>query len=547
MGEVVLSAFLQVLFQVIADLVKEELQSTSGLQNERRSLISDVGMIQAVLRGAEKMQLSELQKLWFSELKDVSYDATDVLDEYTYEIQRHQVIQLAPVRNSSLFSQLSLRRQIFMHDMEKKIKDIANRIACIKEKRLTFQVDVHGHTGQHHESRSPQQSSNFPPTFVYGRHDDQHKIVEMLLQSDLKPNVAVLPILGDACMGKTTVAQLDFNDERVSLRYSKAKITASIIESIEGKTFSSNLSTLQMHLAERLKDTRYLLVLDDYWRESWYDWHGKLKLPLLKGAVGSKIIVTTRSAVVARVLGTSTPYRLQHLQDEDCWWLFCYFSQGTEAHTYDFQDISRLREDVIRKCRGVPFVAVCLGLRVHQENDRSKWTAILHEENWDSTGHLIGALRLSYAQLDSHLKPCFAYSSVVPQNFLLEEEWLIQHWMAQGFIQPNPNESETIEDTARSYFRSLVGRSFFQTAHVDSTGERQSYSLSEMMRDLAIHVSGEDCKCSIIDGPYNIPEKVRYLTVVFNMPTSQDMFEVISGGKRLHTLIVVGGSEHFSS
>uniref|UniRef100_K4AKJ5 NB-ARC domain-containing protein n=1 Tax=Setaria italica TaxID=4555 RepID=K4AKJ5_SETIT len=206
----------------------------------------------------------------------------------------------------------------------------------------------------------------------------------------------------------------------------------------------------------------------------------------------------------------------------------------------------RLREEVIRKCRGVPFIAVCLGNRVQQENDRSKWTAILHEENWDSTGHLIGALRLSYTQLDSHLKPCFAYSSIVPQNFLFEEEWLIQHWMAQGFIQPNTSTDETIEDIGRSYFRSLVGRSFFQRAHVDRTGERQSYSLSEMMQDLARHVSGEDCKCNtIIQGPYNIPEKVRYLTVVFNMPASQDMFEVISGGKCLHTLIVVGGSERF--
>jgi leucine-rich repeat protein SHOC2 len=183
---------------------------------------------------------------------------------------------------------------------------------------------------------------------------------------------------------------------------------------------------------------------------------------------------------------------------------------------------------------------------VQQENDRSKWTAILQEENWDSTGHLIGALRLNYAQLDSHLKPCFAYSSIVPQNFLFEEEWLIQHWMAQGFIQPNTSINKTIEDIGRSYFRSLVDRSFFQRAHVDRTGERQSYSLSEMMQDLARHVSGEDCKCyTIIGRPYNIPEKVRYLTVVFNMPASQDMFEVISGGKCLHTLIVVGGSECF--
>lgn len=354
MGDAVLSAFLQVLFQVIADFVKKELQSQSSLPDERKSLISNVEMIQAVLTEAEKMQLSELQKKWFSELKDVSYDATDVLDEYMYEIQRHQVIRLSFLRNHQAFSQLSLTRQMFMHDMGKKIKDIDKRISCLKEKRSTFQVDVHGHAGQHGESRRPQQSTNFPPPFVYGRHYDQEKIVEMLLQSDLKPNVTVLPILGDACMGKTTVAQLVFNDERVSSyfelklwvhvshEFDIARITASIIESIEGEPRSGNLSTLQTHLEKRLKDTRYLLVLDDYWRENWYDWHGKLEPPLLKGAVGSKIIVTTRSAEVARVLGaSSTPYRLQRLQDEDCWWLFCHFSQGTKTHTYNFQDIPR--------------------------------------------------------------------------------------------------------------------------------------------------------------------------------------------------------------
>ncbi|OEL28019.1 putative disease resistance protein [Dichanthelium oligosanthes] len=205
----------------------------------------------------------------------------------------------------------------------------------------------------------------------------------------------------------------------------------------------------------------------------------------------------------------------------------------------------RLREEVIRKCRGVPFIAVCLGHRVQQEKDRSKWTAILHEENWDSIDHLIGALRLSYAQLDSHLKPCFAYCSIVPQNYLFEEEWLIQHWMALGFVQPNPSTDETIEDIGGSYFRSLVGRSFFQRARVDRSGERHSYSLSEMMKDLAMHISAEDCKCCTIKGPYNIPEKVRYLTVVFNMHSSQDMFEVISGGQHLHALIVVDGSERF--
>ncbi|KAL6641286.1 hypothetical protein ACP70R_019467 [Stipagrostis hirtigluma subsp. patula] len=406
MDAAVLSAFLQVLFQVFVDFVKKELQSEHGLQNEQKCLISNVEMIQAVLRGAEKLQLSELQKLWFSELKDVSYDALEVLDEYFYEVQRHQVIYLASMRNSAVISLFSPRRQIFRHAMEKKITDIAKRIASIKETRLAFQVDVHGAIGQHDESRILSQSSSFPPSVVYGRHSDTENIVNMLLRSDLKANVAVLPILGEAYVGKTTVTQLVVNDERVSMyfelklwvhvshEFNIKRITASIIESIEGSPFhSDNLNTLQMRLEKLLRGARYLLVLDDYWNESWHNWD-KLKLPLLKDAGGSKIIVTTRSAVVARVIGTSAPYQLQHLQDEDCWLLFCHHALGTQIHAHNFRDFlnRRLKEEVLRKCKGVPFIAICLGHRVHQENDLSNWTAILLEENWDSTSHLIGAL-----------------------------------------------------------------------------------------------------------------------------------------------------------
>uniref|UniRef100_A0A0A9HP51 Uncharacterized protein n=1 Tax=Arundo donax TaxID=35708 RepID=A0A0A9HP51_ARUDO len=334
----------------------------------------------------------------------------------------------------------------------------------------------------------------------------------------------------------------------VSHEFSIERITASIIESIQSSPFhSDNLNTLQMYLEKLLRGRRYLLVLDDYWRESWHDWE-KLKLPLLKGAVGSKILVTTRSVVVAGVLGTSDPYQLQYLQEKDCWLLFCHYALDTEIHANGSGDFlhERFKEEVLQKCKGLPFIAASLGHRLHQENDRSKWAAILQEENWDSSiSDFIRALRLSYVQLDSHLKPCFAYSSIIPRKFQFEEEWLIQHWMAQGFIQANPNTSKTMEDTGRSYFRSLFDQSFFQRAHVDPTGERETYNLSEMMHDLALHVSGADCKCYTVGRPYDVSGKVRHLTVVFNKLVSQDIFEVISGGEFLHTFVVVGGSEDF--
>ncbi|CAN6323546.1 unnamed protein product [Urochloa humidicola] len=120
MGDAVLSALLQVLFQFIADFVKTKLQFGSGLENEWRSLKTDAEIIQAVLRGAQNVQLSDPQEQWFSALRDVSYDAMDLLDEYFYEFQRRQVIHLAAVRNSSPFSQYNPKRQTFMRDMEDK-------------------------------------------------------------------------------------------------------------------------------------------------------------------------------------------------------------------------------------------------------------------------------------------------------------------------------------------------------------------------------------------------------------------------------------------
>ncbi|CAL4942793.1 unnamed protein product [Urochloa decumbens] len=555
MGDAVVSAFLRVLFQTIADFVKEELHSEHRLEQEREGLTYHVDRIQTVLRQAEKKtHLSERQESLFSMLKDTSYQGAEVLDEYFYEVQRRQVIPFAERRNSTIFTGLNPFRIKFRHDMEKKIKEFAKRmdqIEGIEEMYRAFQADEGGRLDS---------TTFLPPTVVRGRDDDQERIVDMLLQPDGKHNVAVLSIVGEAYIGKTTVAQLVFNNNRISMHFDLKlwvhvshefnikKIISSIIESIQLCPFhTNNLTTLQTRMEEVLRGKKYLLVLDDYWSEDWHDWDNLKSLLYRVSSGGSKIIVTTRSETVARALGTLAHYKLKRLQEKDCWLLFCQCAQGTESHAHNYRDNldRRLKEEVLQKCNGVPFIAASLGHSMfwHQENDRSKWADILQKE-WDSsTNHFNRARRLSYAQLDSHLKPCFAYSSIIPQKFQFEKEWLIQHWMAQGFIQPNCTTSETIEDTGRSYFRSLVSQSFFQRAHVDCTGEEHSYSIPEMMHDLASQVSGADCKCYMMGKPYDLPETVRHLTVVFNKIASEDMFQVISCGKNLHTFIVLGGSE----
>uniref|UniRef100_A0A0D9XLB0 Uncharacterized protein n=1 Tax=Leersia perrieri TaxID=77586 RepID=A0A0D9XLB0_9ORYZ len=355
-------------------------------------------------------------------------------------------------------------------------------------------------------------------------------------------NISTFPMAAIADLLKKELLQLgnDFNAKQKRLASYVPMIQAVLTGA--GKTPLSEQQKIWLtdlkdtNLRGQLQGRRFLLVLDDCWEENWHNWE-KLQHPLLNGAVGSKIIVTARSSAVARVLGPSKFYQLRSLPDEDCWLLFRQYAQAYPLNC------RLIKEQVIRKCKGIPFIAASLGHKVRLEEDRRKWASILQGEDWSSNSNdFKRALQLSYEQLDSHLKPCFAYSSIVSQKFQFEEEWLIQLWMAQGLIQPNPNSNEPMEDTGRSYFSTLVEQSFFQRAHI--TGEQHSYCLSWMMHDLALGVSAEECHT--MEGSCTLPEQVRHLTVVFRKEIATNLFEKIPRSESLHTLIIMGGSSDFS-
>ncbi|KAG8092197.1 hypothetical protein GUJ93_ZPchr0012g19036 [Zizania palustris] len=555
MADPVISAFMQVVFQGILDFVNKELNSDYALRCDCKRLISIVEMIQPVLREAENAQVSDSVKLLFDKLEDAGYDAMEVLDEASYESIRHQVIHFAPLRNLPIISVINPSRMKFRHDMENGIKDVFQKIdditKCVHFPKLA-------ESNRERPDWSTPQQTCLRQTHVFGRKNDQEKIVKMLLQSDLKSSITVLPIVGEPYIGKTVVTKEVFSDEQVKRHFNLRlwvhvsdhfdiqKITESIIEeSIENKITSrndnyskcGNLNTLQMRLQKQLQGERYLLVLDNYSSEKRSDWDN-LRLPLLTGATGSKIIVTTRSDHVVGVVSKIPPYRLQGLAPDDCWLLFCQCAQ-TEGNNSGDSLPNRLKEEIVQKCMGVPFIAASLGHKVRQERDTGKWVTIVGEEHWNSgsDNDFIRSLRLKYMSLESHQKSCFAYSSVIPPKYLFNEEWLIQHWIAQGFIDK--------EETGKSCFRSLVERSFFQLAVVDPTGGQHRYILSQMMRLLALDVSGGNCKCYVMgmERRFNNQQKVRHLTVDLNKQIDQKMLDVIPKSKILHTLIVVGGSE----
>ncbi|KAH1063642.1 hypothetical protein J1N35_028629 [Gossypium stocksii] len=124
-----------------------------------------------------------------------------------------------------------------------------------------------------------------------------------LLKSNNSDGVCILSIVGMEGMGKTTLAQLVYNDTSIkesfdhkalgvfSDDFDAVNITKTILKSIDAGSHDDNdLKLLQVKLKEKLSGKRFLLVLDDIWNESYTDWT-ILRAPF---GAGTKIIVTTR-------------------------------------------------------------------------------------------------------------------------------------------------------------------------------------------------------------------------------------------------------------
>ncbi|KAL7203592.1 hypothetical protein ACSBR2_016790 [Camellia fascicularis] len=87
-----------------------------------------------------------------------------------------------------------------------------------------------------------------------------------------------------------------------------------------------------------------------------------------------------------------------------------------------------------------------------------------------------------------HKKQCFAYCSIIPNDYEFEEEELVFLWMAEGFI-PKQRKKQ-MEDVGSDYFRELLSRSFFQPS---STGKRSKFVMHDLINDLAQAVARDTC------------------------------------------------------
>ncbi|CAD5188250.1 unnamed protein product [Musa acuminata subsp. malaccensis] len=328
---------------------------------------------------------------------------------------------------------------LLRHKMVHRIKDARARLDEIADERNRFNLNEGSVS---HGANERETCSAVVESEVYGRDNDKEKVINFLLEVDNEKDLSILPIVGLGGIGKTTLAQLVYNDERVMAQFDGrfwvyVSENFSIIEIIRSIVRSprnySDLQALKLQLQALLSWKRYLLVLDDVWNENEMIWED-LKVLLRCGKQGSKIITTTRSETVARIMGTVTLHKMPMLSFEHCWLLFEQraFRLVREEEKPRFVEIGK---QIVEKCGGLPLAAKTIGsLMGSKKKEVDQWLAISESELWrlpeDENG-VLPALMLSYNHLPSYLKSCFAYCSIFPKDYEIERKNLIQLWNAE--------------------------------------------------------------------------------------------------------------------
>ncbi|KAF7153189.1 hypothetical protein RHSIM_Rhsim01G0056000 [Rhododendron simsii] len=311
MAEIFLGAFVNVLFEKLAsgDLwnfaLKEQIHTL--LLKWRRMF----EQVQSVVADAEEKQITDRGiSLWLEDLEDLAYDMDDVLDEFATEALRQKVME-EPRASTSKVRKLipncciRFNPSTLVSDfrMKSKMDEITARLQDLFDRRMGLGLKNIAVGGSGNASQRRPTSSLIIEPCLYGRENDKKAIIELLFSDQSGSNkVGVVPIVGMGGVGKTTLAQIVYNDEMVDKHFEMKAwvcvsevfdivgVTKAILEFVTKRTCEFKaLAQIQDELKKALAGKKFLIVLDDVWNKHHGDW-SSLKSSFNDGAPGKGLI-----------------------------------------------------------------------------------------------------------------------------------------------------------------------------------------------------------------------------------------------------------------
>ncbi|RLM45238.1 hypothetical protein C2845_PMPSC048920 [Panicum miliaceum] len=515
-------------------------QHQQGDLEELRKLERTMRRIRATLQDAEEHWniREESAKLRLKELKEVAYDIEDVVDEYEYEVNRCEVVALdrsVSVPNTGKRKHQEDNESCLVHPAvvavphdlvlrARKITDRFNEIIHYSEHLSLSENDGQRRFAPDISSLRHTSSVVFEKS-ILGRDQDKVNIINKLSGEgrNVGNPVSVMVIVGMGGLGKTTLAQLVYNDPGVSQSFDKHAwvcvsehfdvntITRNIITSLASEQcLYTELADLQMKLANEINQRGVLLVLDDIWNERRDSW--ELFCRPLSTAKFCQILVTTRSEQVARLIQTMPCYHLSCLSSDESWSLFSQAAFIVKKESDIPTNLSNIGRCIVQKCKGLPLAIKTLGSMLRFETDERRWEEVLKNELWEfeqPRNEVLPALELSYKHMPVHLRRCLISLALYPKDYSIFRCAVFQLWKILDLIHCDESDDDYRNAEGELYLKELVQRSMLQINGFPSG----SYSLHDLIHDLACFLAGEEFYRLEGDPHTEIPQNIRYMSI----------------------------------
>ncbi|XP_044415577.1 putative disease resistance protein RGA3 isoform X2 [Triticum aestivum] len=490
------SAVVSAVGNKLGSAIGDEVTMLCNFKDDLKDMKDTLQYMEAALKDAERRSvMEELVRLWLNQLKNAAYDISYMLDEFQVNSEPASRKMIGKLDCFAIAPKIT---------MAYKMKKMRGQLRKIKEDHESFKF-THDNSSliNVHQLPDPRETtSHVIESLIIGRDKDRMNVLSLLSKNNNnKEDITVLPICGLGGIGKTTLAQLVFNDAQfkdydhrvwvyVSQVFDLKKVGNSIISQVLGKG-SQNLDTRQLidqHLKDLLRDKKTLIVLDDLWETDYFQLD-QLKL-IVNVSSKMKVLVTTRSIDIARKNCTVEPYMLDLLDNDMCWRIIKQNS-GFESRA-DKEQVKPIGQKIAKKCGGLPLAAQALGFLLFGM-DLSDGKAMSNSDIWDepfSDSTVLPSLKLSYNTLPPYLRLCFAYCGIFPKGHNISKDDLIHQWIALGFIEPSNNFSA--RQLGEKYVTQFLGMSFLHHSKFAEKFGKTMFTMHDLVHDLARSVITEE-------------------------------------------------------
>ncbi|MQM11282.1 hypothetical protein Taro_044188 [Colocasia esculenta] len=553
----VLDAFVSFFVERLCVLMEGELKRLLGVEDDLDNLMSNLQLLGAFLRDAERMKITdEAVRLWLSKLREVMYDADDLIDDYMLEADKQRQRQRRKQQQQPSCSLSWFSCIPFRHEIGKRIAEINGKLGEIAQtKPAPLQQEPkgvrHDVDAQPWGSRLDRETSwMINEADVVGFDLESKDMTDRLTRGSSGDQCLIYAIVGMGGIGKTTLAQKVYNDARIESHFevriwvcvshevNGIDLLKAVIESGSGGDCSTILTKarLETGVAEIVRNKRFLLVLDDVWDGR--IWEAYLKWPLQSGAINSRVLITTRNEDVAGRMGRFFSHNMKLLPNDEGWRMLCKAFEGDKLTLARVQMLRPIGMEIVNKCKGLPLAIKAIrGVLIGKDPSEATWRGVLQSQLWnlpekDLPKEIMPALYLSYEDLPSHLKQCFIYCSLFPEDYKFHKLNLVQMWVAEGFVKPDGGRA--IEDIADDYYKELMDRNLLQA--VSDYFEDWGCKMHDVVRELALHLSQHKY---IYRGAQHADAgaaRLRHLTIVGN--NASTVPEINNRNECLRTLLL---------